>query len=374
MSSTLPPLSRRALLAAAATTLAFPTPALASTHTIIDALGREVTVKRDIARVVVTFNYEEFTAVAGLDGWSKVVAMSRAPWAGWRPAIFSRYAAVIPTLAAMPDVGHVDDNTFAAEKVIAARPDLLVMAAWSFGALGPAMGQIEAAGIPIMVVDYNAQTRERHIASTLALGAAMGEPARGQALADNYARHYDGILDRVARAGGARKTVYVELGQAGPDTIGNSYRGTMWGKILNTLGAENLADGRVPGPWGPIAAEAVLAANPDIIMMAGSSWVNRPLAVRTGYDVAPETTRASLAPYARRPGWSRLAALQRNELHAIEHGLCRTLFDYVAMEYIAKRLYPGAFAEADPVAAFRAYHEAWLPVTFSGTWMLPYAA
>jgi ABC-type Fe3+-hydroxamate transport system substrate-binding protein len=366
-------LSRRALLGAAAAA-SLPAPALATTTRLTDAIGRQVEVPRDARRIVVTFNYEEFTAVGGREAWARAVGMSRMPWEGWRPAIFSRYGAVIPNLAAMPDVGHSDDGTFAAEKVLALRPDLMITAAWSFSSLGPAMEQISRAGIPIVVIDYNAQEREKHLASTLALGIALGQPARGQALADNYARNFDGILERVARANGAKRRVYVELGQGGPGVIGNSYRGTMWGKILTTLGAENLADGRVPGPWGPIAAEAVLAADPELIFMAGSSWVNRPQAVRTGYDVAPETTRASLAPYAARPGWSRLAALRAGELHAIEHGLCRTLFDYVAMEYIAKRLYPGAFAEADPVAAFRAYHDAWLPVAFSGTWMLPFTA
>jgi hypothetical protein len=59
------------------------------------------------------------------------------------------------------------------------------------------------------------------------------------------------------------------------------------------------------------------------------------------------------------------------ELHAIEHGLCRTLFDFVAMQYIAKRLYPEAFRDVDPDASFRAYHEKYLPVAYSGTWMLP---
>ena len=31
------------------------------------------------------------------------------------------------------------------------------------------------------------------------------------------------------------------------------------------------------------------------------------------------------------------------QMHAIEHGLCRTLFDFVAMQYIGKQLYPDAF-------------------------------
>jgi hypothetical protein len=39
------------------------------------------------------------------------------------------------------------------------------------------------------------------------------------------------------------------------------------------------------------------------------------------------------------------------------------------MEYIGKRLYPEAFKDVDPEGSFKAYHKAFLPVDYSGTWM-----
>lgn len=337
---------------------------------IVDAIGRKVVVDAPAKRVVVTFYYEEFTAVAGKDGWSRVVGMSRMPWEGWRPAIFERYKTVIPNLAAMPDIGHTDDNSFSAEKVIALKPDVLLWAEGSYSALKTARDQIEAAGIPIVVLDYNAQLLERHLASTQAIGKVMGTEARAAALAGLYERQYNDILARIARATGPKPKVYVELGQAGADTIGNSYNNTMWGKILTALGAENIATGRIPGPWGPLHAETVIAENPDLILIAGSSWLNRPKAVRTGYDTDPQTTRQSLEPYARRAGWADLKAVKTGNIVAIEHGMCRTLFDFVAMQYIAKQLYPEQFNDVDPVQSFRDYHAKYLPVSYSGTWML----
>ncbi|MCA3625927.1 MAG: ABC transporter substrate-binding protein [Methylobacterium sp.] len=365
-------LTRRSVLAGLSASIAMP--AIAQGFTVTDALGRTVNLKGPLNRVITTFNYEEFTAVSGVEGWQRVVAMSRTPWEGWRPAIFSRYTKVIPNLQAMPDVGHIEDNTFSAEKVLAARPDVVLMSEWGFSTAKTRMAQIEAAGIPIVVIDYNAQSLERHLASTRALGLVMDRKSRSDELAGLYETQFRDILARAGRASGAKKMVYVELGQAGPDTIGNSYNGTMWGKIITTLGADNLATGRLQGPWGPLAAEAVLAANPDLIFMAGSSWVNRPRAVRTGYDADEATTRASLAAYASRPGWAGLKAVQGGGMHAIEHGLCRTLFDYVAMQYIGKQLYPEHFADVDPVRSFRDYHARYLPVPFSGTWMLPLKA
>lgn len=356
-----------ALVASAVSALAAPTE-------ISDALGRKVTVDLPVKRIVVNFNFEEFTAVGGVDAWQNVVGISRAPWEGWRPLIFNRYKAVIPNLAAMPDIGFTEDNSLSAEKVIGLKPDVLLMSDWGYKASKTQMEQIEGAGIPVVVIDYNAQLLERHLASTRALGKITGQEARAEELATLYKTRFEDILARVAKAkaaGAPTKTVYVELGQAGADTIGNTYNNTMWGAVLTQLGAQNLATGRIPGPWGPLNAEAVIAANPDVILFASSSWVGKPKAVRTGYDVTPEETRASLKPYAERPGWADLKAVKAGEISAVEHGLGRTLYDFTAIEYIAKRLYPEQFADVDPVADLKAYHAKYLPVAFSGTWMLP---
>jgi iron complex transport system substrate-binding protein len=120
---------------------------------------------------------------------------------------------------------------------------------------------------------------------------------------------------------------------------------------------------------GPLNPEYVLAANPDAIFIAGSSWVNRPNAVLTGFDADLATTRARLAPYARRQGWADLAAIRTGQLFAIEHGLSRSLWDFTAMQFIAKALWPAQFTDIDPVAELRDYHAKWLPVPFEGTWM-----
>lgn len=365
-------LHRRALLQAAALLVPLIRSAHAGTIEVTDALGRVVKVNFPVSRVVITFNYEEFTAIAGVDAWKKVVGMARVPWEGWRPAIFSRYVNVIPNLKDMPDVGNIDENNFSAEKVIALKPDVVFMAAWGFDGAKTQVEQIMAAGIPIIVIDYNAQTLERHLASTRAYGKIMGTEARAEELASLYERQYRDILARISQAHIHKKPkVYVEISQNGPATIGNSYNNTMWGKILATLGADNIAAGKLPGPWGPLNPEVVLAENPDMILIAGSSWLNRPQSVRTGYDATPEITRASLRPYLDRPGWADLEAVKTGNVNAIEHGLARTLFDFAAMQFIAKRLYPQAFADVDPEKTLRDYHEKYLPVPFGGTWMLP---
>jgi ABC-type Fe3+-hydroxamate transport system substrate-binding protein len=358
-------LSRRSAVALAlATTLA--RPSRAAPLAITDALGRHLTLRGAAERIVLGFNYEEFTAVAGPSGWDRVAGFARTLWTDWRPATFKRYLVPIPRLADLPDVGNTDDSTFSLEKVLSLRPDLVVMAEWSFGVLAEQVKQLEALGIPVMVIDYNAEIPERHVASTLA--AVTGNEERGRALADLYLAKLADIQRR-AKTAGTHPKAYVELGQGGAGVIGNTYWQGMWGRLLDLIGADNIAAGHIAKAWGPLSPEYVLSANPDVIFIAGSSWLKSPNAVITGYDAPVELTRSRLAPYAQRDGWAGLTAIRNGELHAIEHGLCRALFDYTAAQYLAKQLYPDAFADIDPVGELRRYHEQFLPVSFEGTWM-----
>ena len=337
---------------------------------IRDALDRPVALRGPAERIVIDFNYEEFTAVAGPAGWDRVVGFDKATWATNRTAIWRRYLAAIPRLADLPDVGDVETSTFSLERTLALRPDLVVMGYWSFMGLHDQVAQLEALGIPVLVVDYNAELPERHVASTLALGAATGNEERARALAALYVDKLADVRRRVADVG-TRPRVYVELGQGGADVVGNSYWKGMWGRLVEFAGADNIAAGHVAGAgaWGPLDPEYVLSANPDAVFIAGSSWAGRPQAVLTGFDADVATTRARLAPYAARPGWAGLGAVQTGQVFAVEHGLCRALFDFTATQFIAKSVFPDRFADIDPMAELRRYHEQYLPVRFEGTWM-----
>ena len=363
-------LTRRAslgLLAGATAALAS-RPARAAPLTVRDALNRTVTLKGPAERIVLGFNYEEFTAVAGPAGWDRVVGWGRTLWTGWRPASYRRYLQHIPRLADLPDVGNTDDGSFSLEKVLALRPDLVVMAEWSFSSLDDAVRQMEALGIPVLVIDYNAEIPERHVRSTLAMGQVTGNEERAQTLAALYTSKLADIRKR-ASAAGTHPKIYVELGQGGAGVVGNTYWQGMWGRLIDAIGATNIGAGHIAKAWGPLSPEYVLTANPDAVFIAGSSWVNQPNAVLTGYDTPVEVTRARLAPYAQRRGWPEMTAIRNGQLHAIEHGLCRALFDYTATYYLAKQVYPEQFADIDPVGELRRYHEQFLPVHFEGTWM-----
>ena len=161
-------LSRRATLGLG---LSLPFVAHANAHPLVlrDVNHRAVTLKGPAERIVLSFYHEEFTAIAGAAGWDRVVGFNRAQWATNRTAIFNRYQKPIPRLTGMPDVGSTEDNTFSLEKILALRPDLVILPDLSFQVLGEQVRQLEALGIPVLVTDYNAQVRVERLAEKVAV-------------------------------------------------------------------------------------------------------------------------------------------------------------------------------------------------------------
>lgn len=363
---------KKLLLSAAIALVTYAGQALAEIK-VVDVKGREVTLEKPAERVMLGFYYEDFIAVAGPGALDKVVALSLSTWKDWRPNQFAAYEKALPRLSTLPDVGNTEDGTFSVEKVIAAKPDLVLLAAWSYDALGEGVKQIEAAGIPVVTLDYNAQTVEKHVLSTEVLGKVMGAEDRARKLADTYKAAMTDIATRIKAAGPTTKTVYVELAQKGASEVGNSYGNGMWGGLIDSLGGINIAKGQVEN-WGPLSPEYVLAQKPDLIFLAGSEWLNKPQSVQVGFGADPKVTRERMAAYLTRPGWSELPAVQHGGVHAIYHGGARTLSDYVYAQYIAKQLYPEAFKDVDPAENIRRYYEEWLPIKADGVFVLPYAA
>lgn len=337
--------------------------------TITDLRDRSVTLEEPAQHVLLGFYYQEFLAIAGEGGIDRIAALSRGPWADWRPGQWQVYTAAFPQLNELPDVGDTESSTFSIEAAIAANPDLVILAAWQYDALGESVGQFDTAGIPVLVLDYNAQTLERHLASTRALGAALGTEDRAEALAKLYQDMSADTAARVSRAGPSQVKVYVELAQKGPDEVGNSYAGGMWGGIIDGLGGRNIANGQIDN-WGPLSPEYVLAEQPDVILLAGSEWLNRPAAVMLGFAQAPELAQERIGAYLGRPGWADLPAVKNGEVYGLYHGGTRALSDFAYFRFIGKAIHPEAFADVDPQAELAQFYTDWLPVKADGTFMI----
>ncbi len=354
-------------LAVLAMAMTLAAPAWAQTITVSDALDRKVAVPQDAQRILLGFYFEDFFAVGGENAFDNVVGISRAAWEDWRNLQWKAYVAAVPKIATLSDVGEVDAGTFSLETAVSIKPDVAILAAWQFSALGDVVSRLESAGIPVVVLDYNAQTVDKHVKSTLALGAILGRQERAKELTDAYTAAIADIEQRVASLD-SRPKVYVELARKGAEEIDNSYGDTMWGRLVESAGGTNIAKGQI-SKWGPLSPEHVLAQNPDFIFLAGSGWVNRDKAVLMGPGVDLQITHERMRPYAARPGWNALTAVNAQNIHAIYHGGARTLYDFVFLQYLAKAMHPEAFADIDPQQNLDRFFADYMPIQFSGTYM-----
>lgn len=343
--------------------------AQAENVTIIDTEGRSVEAPMGAKRILLGFYFEDFYAIGGPDAYENVVAISRAVWQGWRQSQWKQYSKKDSRLEKLIDVGEVDSGTFSVETAIAAKPDVAIFAAWQFRSLGNSIDKLEEAGIPVVVIDYNAQTLEKHVTSTQILGKITNNEKRAEQLATEYSNAVQDVWQRVKKAGGDPKRVYVELGNKGSQEYGNTYSNTMWAGVVQQAGGKNIGDGQVE-KWGPLNPEYVIASNPQAIFIAGSDWVGKSKAVLMGFDEKPEVTRARLQPYVERAGWNNFEGVKNGEVHALYHGGARTLYDYTFLQYIAKVLHPEAFLDVDPSENHRQFYEKYLPIDANGVFMI----
>ena len=352
----------------AVTTMAFSTSlCFAAQTTLTDVLDREVTFDAPAQRVVVGFYPEDYMAIGTEDAFENVVGMSKYIWQA-RAANWDMYVEQIPSLDDIPAIGRVDTKTFSVEKLIALNPDLLMLAEWQYTGLGSDIDRIEDAGIPVVVVDYNAQTVERHVQSTEIIGVITGQEERAEKIAQEYSDNVAMIQDRLAEADLPMPSIYTEFGAAGVDDIGYTFGKNMWGAIATTAGGDNISAPFIEW-WGKLNPEQILASDPDIIVMTGYETGANDSAMIMGQGIDESTAQQRLEGFKQRAGWSTLSAVQNNRMYGAYHGACRTILDGAMIQFYAKAMYPDLFKDLNPEKAYIDFYEEYLPVVPEGTFM-----
>jgi iron complex transport system substrate-binding protein len=168
------------------------------------------------------------------------------------------------------------------EAILALRPDAVV----AKEGLRPAL---EGRGLRVLWVPQVADLES--VAPTVErIGALVGKPDRARELVERMRSRMREVRGRTA--GLPRVRVYYEAGPPGR-TAGSR---TIVGAMIDLAGGENVAGG-LPGANPTLSAEAIRAADPEVIVL--SPWSESPEAV------------------AARPGWDRIAAVRNGRVHRI---------------------------------------------------------
>ncbi|MEM7206943.1 MAG: ABC transporter substrate-binding protein [Pseudomonadota bacterium] len=358
-------------LAAAISVFALASSAQAKTEVLTDVLGREVSVELPAKKVLLGFYYTDYMAIGGVEAFENVVGFSKDVWTVWTPKSWELFVKKLPQLDEIADVGEVEAGTFSVEKLLSLKPEVVILADWQFQALGPDADRIEKAGIPIVVVDYNAQTIERHVNTTLLLGKISGAEERATQLANEYQANAEMIAKRISDDGRPRPRAYIEFGKKGPKEPSFTYGKNMWGALVTLAGGDNIAAPYVDW-WGLMNPEQVLAAKPQAIFISGrETELNKnDEALVMGVDIPKQEALRRLKGFETRTGWSELPAIKNQNLFGLYQGASRTLADQAMIQYMAKAMYPDLFEDLDPNGTYLDFHKKYLPVVPEGTFVL----
>ncbi len=340
-----------------------------ATIEVTDMKGRTVMLPADIQRVVVTFNMEEYFAVAGEEGIDKLVGWSHKYWEGRRQDAYDAFTAVYPQLADIPDVGYNGDISI--EAIISLQPDVVLASSTgaNYNALEPAFDNLRAAGIECVFFDFHKQTVETHCQSVQLLGTILGQEERAQEIADFYTEQMSVVTERLADLPDeARPRVYMEFSM-GPGQYGNTWSEQMWGALIRTCGGTNIAAG-MEGASVDIAPEQVISANPEVIIFACSPRNDVSDNIVVGYSADEALAREHMEAYKTRDGWANLDAVKNNRMGGLYHDLSRHIFDFAGAQFLAKMIQPELFADLDPEANLAEFFERFMPVDLDGVWTI----
>ena len=353
------------------------TKAAEALFTITDIQEREISFDKEPETFVVANYIFNFLLVGGKDSLSQVVGMTQD---GWEDTRYGEYHALLdayPEIADIPSIGGYHDNVLDRERILELQPDVLLINRSQYTDNETSIPVWEAAGIRVVVLDYHKMLMENDILSTTILGRLLHKEDTAAELCGACENGYKTVAERIAEIPEEEKNkkVYVELGNLGAGTIGNSYDGMLWGAIVDNIGAFNMAKDKLAEGYGPLDMEYILETNPDIVIIGGSIWADDTDndQMRMGLMVDEALAQERLKNFVDRDWWQDLDAIKNGRIYAVDHGSLRNALDYTFTEYFAKIVYPEHFEDLDPQAEYDSLLKKYLPeMTAAGTFMMEY--
>lgn len=278
---------------------------------------------------------------------------------------YAAYRAKFPAIDSLAKVAS-SAGTLSVEQVLAARPDLAV---FSLGAQPSEeeRARIEAAGIPVVVIDFFVHPLRNLEPSLRLLGRAIGREPQAEAFLAYRRARFEAIAARVGTLGDApRPKVFLEP-HAGmtADCCNSPGRGNV-GEIIDFVGGSNIGEAVIPRAFGKLNLEYVVAQDPDIYIATGGSHLEGTGGTLVGPEYTEERARRTLAGVVARPGFAGLKAVRQKHVFALSHQLLNSALDILTVEILAKWIEPRLFGDLDVEATRRELNERFLAVPVEG--------
>lgn len=354
-----------------------PTLALAGPITVTDITGREVTLDGPADRVILGEGRQIFFAAVldGEDPFRRVV--------GWRddllqaaPESYAQYAEKFPQIADIPTFGGFKDGTFDIEQAVALDPDVMILNLEAKAATDEAgyEDKLAKVGIPIVYVDFREKPFEHTAQSMQIIGQLFGKEERAAEFNAFYEKQIARVTEVIETQPDLdRPLVFVERAGGFTEECCMSFGDGNFGTFVELAGGENMAKPFIPGTFGTINAEQVIASDPDQIVVTGGNWdayVPGGAWIGVGPGADEFKARTKLAALMERPGFTGVSAVEKGNVHAIWHQFYNNPYSFVAVQRLATWLHPDLFPDLDPEATLAELHDRFLPVQYRpGYWV-----
>ena len=242
---------------------------------LTDDAGRTVTIDAEPQRIV-SLAPSNTEIVCALDACGRLVGVTD----------FDDYPAEV---ADVPDV--VIQAQVDIELVVDAEPDL-VLAAGNELTPSTVIEQLDELGLTVLVL--YPESLDEVYADIELLGAALGATEAANAVVTGMESRVAAVEALVAAADAERPVTLYEIFYAEGTTY-TAGEGSFLASLLEIAGAEPVTG----DAEGVIDAEALVAADPELILLGGAS-----------YDPSLADPETALETVAARPGWGELAAVE----------------------------------------------------------------
>lgn len=352
------------VLLAALGLLAQPSPAFAQI-TLTDVNGREVKLDKPASRLLIDDG--RFLIALALIHPDPVSVL-----AAWPRDInrigkqtFEDYRAKFPAIDQLAKVAS-SAGSLSVEQVVAAKPDLAVFSLGSQPS-DEERAQIEAAGIPVAVIDFFTHPMTNTEPSLTLLGKATGRGAQAEAFLAFRREKLGAVAARVSGlAADKRPRVFLEPHAAmTADCCNSPGRGNV-GDIIAAVGGTNIGAAVIPRTFGKLNLEYIIAQDPQVYIATGGSHMEGTAGLLIGPEYSAGRAHETLQGVVSRPGFAGFDAVREKRVYGLSHQLLNSPLDVLTVDVLAKWVQPELFKDLDPEATQRSLNERFLAVPVKG--------
>ncbi|ANJ98717.1 ABC transporter substrate-binding protein [Serratia plymuthica] len=348
----------------------------AQSTVITDVSGRKVEIPGEVKRIILGEGRQIYLLAAfDTDAPFKRVV-------GWRDDFpkadydgYRAYEARYPEIKKLPTFGGAKDGTFNVEQALTLKPDLVLMNLESKAATdeGQLIEKLKAVGVPVVFIDFREKPFENADKSIRIMGQLLGKQQRAEDIVQFRQREIARVTSCLANFTGHRPSVMIDRAGGYSEECCMSFGDENFGRMVEVAGGKNIAKDLIPGTFGTLNPEQIIASKPEVAIVTGANWKNYNTIgqwVGVGPGADSQQAQQRLQRLMERPAFRTLPVAHNGNAHAIWHQFYDSPYQFVAIQVMAKWLHPDLFRDLDPDRTFREFHEKFLPLPYQpGYWV-----